>query len=506
MGAFNNVMSKIKTAIVNWLNFEPAPEMTITIMEPFSYEGNVMKNRIWYRGEASELSQFYKQMRDAGPDDVNSARFWAAVPSCGLDIRKIHSGLPGICVDTMANVVTSDMQPIKFDDAAPSGAADRWKPIAEENDFSTLIHDSIKETDIAGDGAFKISFDPNVSKLPVIEFYSGERVDYTRKRGRVTEVLFYTSTQIGNRTFKLQETYGKGYVTYQLFDDNGNQVPPAQYPETAGLVDVKWDGDFMMAVPLMFVKSSKFDGRGQSVFDDKCDMYDALDEDISQWTDAVRNARVMTYIPEDLIPVDPNTGEKIPPNPFDNRYISTGADGHENGTSKIQREQAQINSEEFIQKYSADLGLCLQGVLSPATLGIDLAKKDNADAQREKEKVTLYSRSQRIDILQKVIPKLVDAVLKSQDVYVKDTPQDYPCTAAWGEYAAPSFDAKIATVAQARTAGVMSVEQSVEQLYGDTMSDKDKAAEVARIKNEQGIISKPEPSAGGDIGTGDAAA
>jgi hypothetical protein len=172
MSVVNTVMSKIKTAIVNWLNFEPAPNMTITIMEPFSFEGNVMKNRIWYRGEPSELSQFYKQMRGYGPDDVNSARFWAAVPSRGLDIRKIHSGLPGICADKLADIVTSDMEPIKFDPTAPQDAADRWLAIAKENEIETLIHDAIKETDVAGDGAFKISFDPQVSALPIIEYYS----------------------------------------------------------------------------------------------------------------------------------------------------------------------------------------------------------------------------------------------------------------------------------------------------------------------------------------------
>ncbi len=503
MGVMNTVMSKIKTAIVNWLNFEPAPNMTITIMEPFSYEGNVMKNRVWYRGEPSELSQFYKQMRGYGPDDVNSARFWAAVPSRGLDIRKIHSGLPGICVDKMADIVTSDMQPIKFDDDAPQDATDRWKPIADENDFDTLIHDAIKETDIAGDGAFKVSFDPAVSQFPIVEYYSGERVDYNYQRGRVVEVYFYSDVAVGNQNYKLQETYGKGYITYQLYDNNGNQVDPSQYPQTASLVPVKWLGNFMLAVPMMFVKSSKFDGRGQSLFDGKADMYDALDEDISQWTDAVRNARVMTYIPESLVPVDPKTGEKIPPNPFDNRFIGTGDNDSETGDNKIQREQAQINSDEFQQKYTVDLDLCLQGVLSPSTLGIDLAKKDNADAQREKEKATLYSRGERIDVLQKVLPKLIDVVLKSDDLNHKTAPQDYPCTAQWGEYAAPSFDAVIATVGQARTAGVMSIEQSVKELYGDSMSDEDKAAEVARIKNEQGVVSKPEPSAG-DMG--DAAA
>ena len=35
----------------------------------------------------------------------------------------------------------------------------------------------------------------------------------------------------------------------------------------------------------------------------------------------------------------------------------------------------------------------MNGLLSPATMGIDIAKKDNADAQREKEKVTIFTRN-----------------------------------------------------------------------------------------------------------------
>ena len=33
-----------------------------------------------------------------------------------------------------------------------------------------------------------------------------------------------------------------------------------------------------MAVPLMFFKSLKFEGRGKSIFDNKSDAFDALDE------------------------------------------------------------------------------------------------------------------------------------------------------------------------------------------------------------------------------------
>ena len=43
--------------------------------------------------------------------------------------------------------------------------------------------------------------------------------------------------------------------------------------------------------------------------------------------------------------------------------------------------------------------------MSPSTLGIDVKKLDNAEAQREKEKATLYSRNNIVGQLQKVLPK-----------------------------------------------------------------------------------------------------
>ncbi|MNW60419.1 hypothetical protein D3C74_384050 [compost metagenome] len=57
----------------------------------------------------------------------------------------------------------------------------------------------------------------------------------------------------------------------------------------------------------------------------------------------------------------------------------------------------------------------------------------------------------------------------------------------FGEYASPSFDAVVETVGKARTFGVMSIERAVEELYGDTWTDDEKAEEVTRLKEEQGI-------------------
>ena len=69
----------------------------------------------------------------------------------------------------------------------------------------------------------------------------------------------------------------------------------------------------------------------------------------------------------------------------------------------------------------------------------------------------------------------------------------------FGEYANPSFESQVETVSKARQGGLMSVETSVEELYGDSKSDDWKAEEVQRIKEEQGITSEEETSSFDDL-------
>jgi len=48
---------------------------------------------------------------------------------------------------------------------------------------------------------------------------------------------------------------------------------------------------------------------------------------------------------------------------------------------------------------------------------------DNAEAQREKEKTTLYTRGKILDVLNEVIPLLVDTTLKVHDTMKKRKPR-----------------------------------------------------------------------------------
>lgn len=137
----------------------------------------------------------------------------------------------------------------------------------------------------------------------------------------------------------------------------------------------------------------------------------------------------------------------------------------------------------------------MQGVISPSTLGIDNKKLDNAEAQREKEKTTLYTRGLIIDTLSEFIPKVINTVLKSKEQMAKkSTPEDIIADPKFGEYNNPSFEAQVETIGKGKQQGIMSIEASVEELYGDSKDDKWKAEEVARLKAEQGIVDIEEPA------------
>lgn len=443
--------------------------------------------------------EFRREMRI--PDDavvlkVTSGVNWAVTSTFSLKtksddriISTFKATVPAMMVDMLASIVVADMNEVDV-----GSRQSDWDKIAEENDFTELIKQAISDTLIVGDGAFKLSIDTNLSQYPIIEFYPGDRVEIIRERGRVKEVVFKTVYTVKNQEYILLETYGKGYITYMLTRDN-KECDISTVPELAGLRPVTWeDKSFMMAIPLMFYKSAKFKGRGKSIYDSKIDEFDALDEAWSQWMDALRHNRTKEYIPENLLPRNPSDGAVMLPNSFDNAYIQYSSPMAEGASYKIEREQSEIPHEGYLATYITALDLCLQGIMSPSTLGIDVKKLDNAEAQREKEKATLYSRNNIVNQLQKVLPKLVKMTLQAIDTLNNSTTQDIDVDVTFGEYANPSFESQVETVSKAKQGGIMSVEASIDELYGDTKDDDWKQEEVARLKAEQGISDMEEPA------------
>lgn len=473
---------KIRMAIRSFLKIEPAQRLTVVVDEEMDFQTTAFCHRLWYRGKAAELNQFYKQMDDS------TGRFWGAVPTRGLEIRKTHTGIPRIIVDTLANIVTRDLNDLDFQKIEHK---DVWAAVEQENNLGDLYNRAIQDALVIGDGAFKISLDSSLSEYPIVEWYPGDRVEFKRERGRIKEIIFSDEYHKKGGTYTLRQICGFGYVRYELYkDDTLTELNAIE--ETKELQAVAFDKSFMMAVPFMISESERWRGRGASIFDGKTDNFDALDEAWSQWVHAMRSSRPVRYVPDTCIMRDERNGKLLKPNYFDNQFVEIAADMSERADNKITTEQPQFHAESYNATFITALDLALQGLVSPSTLGIDVKKLDNAEAQREKEKATLYTRNNIIDSFGPMLQKLIRTVFDAYHTARRVPLEDLDIDVTFGEYANPSFEAVVETLSNPNTP--MSIEAKVEEMWGDSKDDDWKAEEVKRIKEQQGIVTMDEPA------------
>lgn len=486
MGWMQKLNETIKHSIRSWLNIMPASPYAIQIDEIMDFELNAIRNRIWYSADGNKIEQMYRQM----PEYADKQKFWSSRCTPRMEMRKIHTGLPSLIVRVLNSIIIAGMEKFEFPNVQQEQL---WNEIEEDNKFRKKFEKSLKETLFIGDGAYKISVDTELSQYPILEWYPGERIEIVLNRERLKEIVFKQVYMEGKRQYVLNEHYGYGYIIPRLYKGE-TEVPLNTLEETANMKPVTFDKSVILAVPFKIYESSQFEGRGGSIFDGKLDAFDAFDEVWSQWMDALRAGRARTYIPESYIPRDPENGVLMRPNPFDNRFIAGDDNMSENGKNEIHTEQPAIPHESYLASYCTALDLCLQGIISPSTLGIDVKKLDNADAQREKEKTTLYTRDAIIEALQETLPELIETAVNAYHILHNEIIEEVKVNIKFKEYANPSFESQVETVAKAKQGGIMSIERCVEELYGDSLDDHCKQEEITRLKAEQGIQELDEPS------------
>lgn len=489
MGKF---IDMIRNKAKSFLQIQDGNPKSIIIHQVDDLQTYFIKNKIWYRGESNELEELHKQL------DGKKTTFWASVPTAGMEIKKSHSGLPKLIINTIANIIIDNFNGVESEDTV---ALEEWEKIEKDNQFYKKLKKIVSETMAIGDGAVKFAFDKKISELPIIEWATGDKIEIIYRRGRLFEIVFKTYYESNNKTYLLKEHYGWGYVTYKLLEDD-KEVPLNTIDELKELKDLTFDKSVMWAVPFIIDENPRFEGRGSSKFDGKYDIFDSLDEVISQWIESIRLGKAIRYIPEKLCPKDPFTGETLKANPYDNQYIMTESDMAENSNNKIQVEQADIPSDKYLQSYITYLGMAIQGIISSSTLGIDVKKIQDANAsyERQMEKTTLYTRQGIIEALDEFIPRVANIAINMKkqllDQYDGKTTE---FNTLFGEYDSPSFDNQIDTIAKAKNNGIMSIVTSVKELYGDSKDKKWIEEEIARLKEEQGITSMNEPAISDDL-------
>ena len=451
--------------------------------------------KVWYYGSGDELLNFYtSQKLDGFMKNIIYTRndrhyFWSQSASeCA--IKRVHSGIPNAIISTLSNVI-GDPQ-IKINDG--DNYTDAWDRISEENDFCIKLTQQARPLTMAcGYGAWKVNFNTKFSDYPIWEYYDAENVKYIVKAGSLVGIIFKTFYKDKNdKDYCLLETRyrkdGDSYVEYDLFklgkNDEIIKADLKEVEEQLGYVPepaVIRGFNGILAVPSRYFYDSLSQEYGKSLFCGKLDLFDFLDEILSQASQTNRVSTPIEYYDVDILGRGPN-GELGVPTAYNRQFIKkTGVPNGEGEANKdIETTQPDLNFDKYGSLASDVLDYCLIGMMSPASMGIDVAKKDNADAQREKEKVTIMTRNNVMAAETKMVKNIVKLSLMLYD-YMQTGQMsnlDLDIEVKYDEFANPSFETQLQILGQAWANGEMSTEKYVDLLWGDKLSDEEKLKEI----------------------------
>lgn len=499
-----NVIEAIKRKILKYLGVEKLSEspnserLTYISNENDIVRQNLNEYKTWYVGSSDELLNYYTNEQTYGNArepiyNRNRKNYFWGISSEEGNIKRVHSGIPNAIVSTLVNAIGD----AKITSSDPI-TEERLEKIKKANDLTHLLNQQqMPLTLVEGWGAFKISFNKGLSDAPIIQYYEGQNVEYVYSFGILIGIIYKDFYKYNNRDYVLLETRriaeGNSLIEYELFrlekSDDVTPVPLETIPELAGLTNVVIPNlKRVLGVPSKFFFDPLNQNYGRSIYCGKIDLFDDLDQDLSQCSQTVRVSTPVEYYPVDLLERQSNGQPKMP-QVYNRQYVQKegmpNGDGATDG--QIQTTQPELHFDSYSENAKSILDFILTGILSPATMGIDIAKKDNADAQREKEKVTIMTRNNVINREQRILKDLMELCLIVQEYL--DTGSisltEYDISVTFNEFANPSFENELTILGPAWSNGQISTNKYVDILWGDKLSKEDKIKEIEYLDSNK---------------------
>lgn len=520
-----NVLDWIREKILKFLKIEhladnPTGDRYAFISDAEAIRMDKLKEaKLWYCGDDSELLNFYtdNKVYDYNKNPLYNRNkqnyFWAlSVKEC--DIKRVHDNLAHDIIDTLVNVIGN------FETRSPDPNIDALiDKIVEDNDLRVLVNQQEMPLTLAeGYGAFKYTIDKSMGDTPIIEYYSAENVRFIYKRKKLVGVVFvdyYRDDK--NKEYVLLETRrvieNSSRIEFALFRLEKNDLKPVELDTLPDTKDLPKEGyqidglNDVLATPTIFFYDAQNPEYGRSIYEGKIGLLDDLDQIRSQASQTVRVSTPVEYYDAESMAFSKN-GQPMPPTAFNRQFIAKEPmrDGNGNVRDKsIDTTQPNLDFNSYDVAAEAVRNAILSGILSPATMGIDVSRKDNADAQREKEKVTIMTRNniieRQIRIVKDVLTKCIMLMefMKTGQI----TLQDYEIDVAYDEFANPSMENEIQILGGAYANGLISPEMFVDKLYGTSISDEQKQKELEYLMQqkqiEQQMLAMEAAEAEGDI-------
>lgn len=472
-------------------------------------ENKLHEYNVWYTGDAEEILNYYSraQVVDFNYDPMytrNKKSYFWCVSATEQDIKRTHSGQPRNIIDTLVNIVGVPRIGVGTPNGVLSDLDKRLQRILKDNHFSRLLTQQARPlTFVEGWGAWKINWDRDLSDSPILLYYRANAVDFVYKSGRLVAIIYKDYFQDEKKhDYILFETRrlekGNLYIEKELFrltsgTDLITSVSLKSLPQLRDVNKCIVIENFksFLGYPCIIYEDNNCDTYGRSIFTGKIDMFDDLDQCLSQSANTVRRSTTLEYFDVMYLEKDDKTGIPKMPHSFDRKYIqfkgSRNGDGSNSGTGPITVTQPQIDFAQYSAEAQSILLQIISGIMSPATLGIDIAKKDNAEAQREKEKVTIFTRNTVMAEEGETLRRICIDLLCADEFMRKNkvTCTNYDVYVQYDEFADSSYENKLQTILAGWREGLISDETAIEYLYGKSWSDDKKKSEIKWIENNR---------------------
>lgn len=459
----------------------------------------VIECGIWYGGDGDRLLNFYTRTLNIDYNyepfyDRNKRNYFWAESATEEDIKRTHSGIVRTIIDTITGICGEPLIKGKNVDESLQG-------ILDENEFYTAIYaqEQLPLTLAEGWGAYKIDWSSDLSDKPIIMYYRANDVGFIKRYKRIIGIIYKDFYTDGKKKYLVVETRyrkdGNLYIdkdAFEVFADD-DELKPIALKELKFLNNTEdrieitnYDG--LLGVPCIIFKDTEGTRPGRSIIENKIDLCDDYDQCFSQRANTVRESTPMSYFDTAYLERDPVTRLPIAPSSFNRKYTmykgTVDENGVDAGKGPVTVTQPKLDFEQFDREASALLGEIVNGILSPASLGIDLAKKDNADAQREKEKVTVFTRNKILKAETAILRKLMNEVMCAQELMNTDciTVKNYDIDVEFSEFADDSFENKIGTLATPLSLKAISPKMYLKKLHGNSLSESEFAEELAYIE------------------------
>ena len=491
---------------------------------------------VWYLGDSDRLKNFFTRANaieynmDPLYNENKKSYFWA-VSSTEHDIKRSHSGHPRNIVDTLVYIMSEPN--ISYDVAGGEEVNNTLHKILKANRFKQQISQKSRPlTLVEGWGAWKINWNKKLSKYPILLYYRADRVDFIYQSNQLMAIIYkdyfqdqegknyilYETRRLGDYTDSAGNTTTSLYIEKELYEETkSDQLIPRKLETLPQLKDVQpqiviSNFKHFLGYPNIFYHDVSEEFYGRSIFTGKTDIFDDIDQAMSQESNAVRRSTIHEYFNSLYLETDPDTGLPIQPDAFDRKYIkyagASGADGTASGASPVQVVQPQVYFQQYSEEVKALLLNAIAGIMSPAAMGIDIAKKDNAESQREKNQTTIFTRNNLLDEEEDVFVHIASDLLVANDLMnlaenENLTVTEYDVNVQYPEFSSDSFEKKLESVQTGWSGGLLSDEMAIDLLYGDSISKETRKRELdflkeQRAKAEQVPVS--DPSMQGEFG------